>query len=348
MTINYQTTGYGGTAYGQANYGVGGRLGFMGWQGKFNRNFDAIGWQSQFVSPSPFGWQARVILYNTNNLRILCEFPSRGAVTGAGNNSWGNPIATGQNWLASSTEPSSTNDFSEFNLNTDVVEQIWRSATGVKTSITLDCDTELTQGIFNDTVGVLNTNLSSSATVRLIGSTSSTFATIGFDEFLEVDGNGEIIFISQTIPLTAFRYWRFEISDASNVADHISIGTIVFGSATIFQGECFVDKVERQLVNFTDGISTEAFTNVQNDRGIKKKLKLNFKNLDFKKANYANMIDIFNTARTTLKCFWVPTPQFPKRFSIFGKLTEIPRETHNVKGENLDFVDFSINVDEAR
>ena len=40
----------------------------------------------------------------------------------------------------------------------------------------------------------------------------------------------------------------------------------------------------------------------------------------------------------------------PARFGVFGKLTELPTEEHNVMGdanEDLDFVTFNVDIDEA-
>jgi len=70
--------------------------------------------------------------------------------------------------------------------------------------------------------------------------------------------------------------------------------------------------------------------------------------LDYLKINYQNMLNVFDDARTVLKCLWIPTPEIPKRFMVFGKLTKIPEETHNVKSNDKDYINFTIEVDEAR
>jgi hypothetical protein len=127
----------------------------------------------------------------------------------------------------------------------------------------------------------------------------------------------------------------------------LQIGTIVFGSSIIFQGECFVDQVTRSTKHFSDKIETEGFTNVSNDRALKYAVGLDFRSLRYNRGNYNNIRGVFDFARTSLKCLWIPTPQYPQRFAVFGKLASIPVETHNVKGETLDFVDFSIELDES-
>jgi hypothetical protein len=276
------------------------------------------------------GAQILFTLYNTYNLRILCDFPSRGT--------------TGLNWTASST---ATGDFSVYNLNTDIVEQVWRSVSGVKTGVVLTCDTEIAQGVFLDTLAMLNHNLTRSATVQFQGSNDAGFATIGFDENLEVLDDVNLYYIAPTLPQVSFRYWRFIINDSTNTNDSLQIGTIVFGPSVIFQGECFVDQVQRGTKHFSDKIETEGFTNVSNDRALKYSTQLEFKFLNFQKGNYRNIRNIFRTARTSLKCLWIPTPQFPERFAVFGKLTQIPVETHKVISEDADYVSFNLEVDES-
>jgi hypothetical protein len=276
------------------------------------------------------GAQILFTLYNTYNLRILCDFPSRGT--------------TGLNWTASST---ATGDFSVYNLNTDIVEQVWRSVSGVKTGVVLTCDTEIAQGVFLDTLAMLNHNLTRSATVQFQGSNDAGFATIGFDENLEALDDVNLYYIAPTLPQVSFRYWRFIINDSTNTNDSLQIGTIVFGPSVIFQGECFVDQVQRGTKHFSDKIETEGFTNVSNDRALKYSTQLEFKFLNFQKGNYRNIRNIFRTARTSLKCLWIPTPQFPERFAVFGKLTQIPVETHKVISEDADYVSFNLEVDES-
>lgn len=301
--------------------------------------------QVNFTRAHKIGSQFRAVLYNNTNLRILCDFPSRGVESGVGNNSWGVPIATGQTWQASST---ASGDFNANNLNTDIVEEIWRSNTGAIAGVQLRCDTEISQGVFLDTFAILNHNLTPSATVQLQGSNASNFSSIGFDEFLSVIRNHDnIYYIAPTLPTTSYRYWRVLLTDLGNTDNYLQVGTIVFGSSIIFQGECFVDQVTRSTKHFSDKIETEGFTNVSNDRAIKYAVGLDFRSLRYNRGNYNNIRGVFDFARTSLKCLWIPTPQFPQRFSVFGKLAAIPTETHNVKGETLDFVDFSIDLDES-
>lgn len=289
------------------------------------------GIQFQSVKEDTRAFQFRSALYNTTNLRILVNFPSRGI--------------TGENWTATNTAPSSSNSFSPYNLNTDIVEQYWRTATGVK-SATITCDTELVQGVYLDTLAILNHNLSGSASVVLQGSNDGSFGVISFNEELQYEANN-MYYIAPTLPNSPYRYWRMIITDSGSADNFLRIGTIVFGSSVIFTQESFVDRVVFSQKQFIDRVYTEGFTNVSNDRGKKKVLNLEFKNLIYKRGNFQAMRNIFEYAGITLKCLYIPTPQQASRFSVFGKLAEIPSEEHNYKGADADYVDFSIDVDES-
>lgn len=269
--------------------------------------------------------QVRKALYNTTNLRILWEFPSRG---------------DGTNWTSNST---AAGDYSPNNVNSDIVEQIWKSD-GDVAGVYLICDAGAP--VFVDTLAILNHNFTTSASILFQGSNDPGFSTIGTQITIQ-STRDNIYYIAPSLPTLSYRYWKISIDDATNADGFLFAGTIIFGSATIFQGECFVDQVIRSTTHFSDKISTEGFTNVANDRAIKNATSLEFRSIRFNRGNYNNLREIFEEMRTSLKALWIPTPQYPSRFAVFGKLTEIPQETHNVKGEDLDFVNFQINVDES-
>lgn len=271
--------------------------------------------------------QVTQVLYNTTNLRIMCDFPSRGT--------------SGTNWTSNST---AAGDFSPYNLNTDIVEEVWRSDF-VLSGIVLTCDTELPQGVFTDTLAFLNHNLTTSASVVWQRSNDPGFATVDTVVFTITVDN--FIWVAPTLPLSGYRYHRFQISDPTNSNAYLEIGTIVFGPSIIFQGECFVDRVVKGTKHFSDKVLTEGFTNISNDRAVKYNVALEFKNLNFGRGNYRNIRAVFDYARTSLKCLWIPTPQYPLRFFTFAKLAAIPDESHNVKSAALDYIDFNILTDES-
>lgn len=292
----------------------------------------SVGIQFNRVRVKVIGAQVSYSLYNTTNLRILYDFASRGSGASAG-----------INWTASSQM---TGDFSVNNLNTDITEQTWRSASGVKTGVILTCDTGVSQGVFMDTFAMLNHNLTTSADVILQGSDAADFSAVGFDEVITVSGR-DTYYVAPTLPSDSFRYWRLQITDPTNSSDYLEIGAVLFGKALIFQGDNIVDEVTRATKHFADKIETEGFTNVTVDRAVKTSIGLEMKNWAYLNGNYNKIKTFFDACRTGLKALWIPTPQYPERFAVFGKLTAIPPERHNVKGSDIDYIDFSVEVDES-
>lgn len=306
------------------------------------------GVQFDAIAVTPSGIQFTVNLYNTTQLRVLCEFPSRGDDDAVGLNAWGRTSGTGNNWIANSQ---AAGDFEDFRLNTDIVEEVWRSA-GAVTGVTLDCDAEVSQGIFLDTLAILNHNFSSSAIVTLIGSNSSVFAPIGSTTVLATRLDN-IYHVQEDLPLVSFRYWRIQINDPTNTAGYLEVGTIVFGAAQIFQGECMIDRILKRTRHFADSVRTEGFTSVKNDRSVKNAVTLTFEKLEFNKGNFQTLDNVIQTARTSQKCLWIPTPSptdpsFNERFAVFAKLSEMPQQSHQVMGVNEgDYIDLTLELDES-
>lgn len=289
----------------------------------------SFGMQIERFRATNAGMQVRFILYNDYNLRVLCDFPSRGV--------------TGNNWTSSST---AAGDFSVNNVNTDIVEQRWQSVTGVKFS-TLVCDTQKTQGIGVDTLAILNHNFTTSAAISLEASNQSDFSTVGFQKNLTINRNEDIYYIAPTYPTQQFRYWRLICNDPTNPDNYLRIGTIVFGSSIIMQGESFVDTVRKRKIHFSDKVETEGYTNVSNDRSLKRAINIDFLKIAYARGNYNALTNVFDYSRTSLKCLWIPDPLKASRFAVFGKLATMPEETHLNMGTGADYVDFSMEVDES-
>lgn len=319
-------------------------------EGKINET-ETIGIQFDSVSFKATALQFLVALYNTSQLRILCEFPSRGAQSGSGTNAFGNPIATGDNWFANSIEPG---DFDITNVNDDIPERVWRSTTGTVSGIILRCDTEVSQGIALDTFYVQNHNLSAGATVTLTGYSDDTFSTVAVAPVNIEVTEDNLYYIAPTLPLDRARYWQINIDDANTSENFIELGIILFGVADIFStNECFVDNLEFSLPDFKDEIETEGFRNVSNARAQRRKLSLTFRDLLFQNRNFGILRNVFKRFRTTHSCLFIPTPDpddqsITDRYAIFGKLSQIPREKHNSKGPNLTYIDLTLEIDESR
>jgi len=318
----------------------------------------AMAMEALFQRVQATGMQILFTIYNTTNVRILCDFPSRGNAARLGeptNNAWGFLVGTGQNIKANTTQPG---DFSPLNMNTDVVEEVWRSADTVRTNIRIDIDTEREQGVFMDTFSLQNTNLTRSAIVRVIGSNVSNFSVVDFDQTLVVIDDPNLYWIAPDLPATGQRYWRILIDDLTNPDGFVSIGAVLFGVSKILQGECMVDQISFTEKDFADTVETEGFTNVANSRALKKQLGLEFRSLDSTQLeNFSKLKSIFRESRTTLKCLWIPTPNSGSnvpavtemsRFAVFSKLVQVPSEAHNSKGATANYVSFNIELDESR
>jgi hypothetical protein len=292
-------------------------------------NENILGAQFNAIQEARLGAQFRVVIYNTSQLRFLSDFASRGT--------------SGTNWTASSTASSASNAFSVNNLNTDIVEQVWRS--GVGGSQTLTCDTESgASGVFVDTFAILNHNLTQGATI-LLQASNDNFATTPLNEDIILEPENAY-WISPALPITAYRYWRINIVDTSNPDNFIQIGTIIFGSSTIFNMlENFNDDVRFGLKQFEDRVYTKGFTNVSNDRGQKKFLELNFTDLRYKDSNFKNLRELFKTHGSLLKVLYVPIPTEPSAFAVFSKLEKLPEESHKQMGER--YVSLTLNMDES-
>lgn len=302
---------------------------FLASQNEQYITFDSIlASQVELVRVLALPSQVRYALYNIQRTRFLCEFPSRGI--------------SGTNWTATSEEPG---DFSINNVNNDIVEFYWRTATGT-TSATITCDTELPQGVFNDTTALLNHNLTRGAQVTMQGSNDAGFVTVGFEETITWTER-DLFYIAPELPKESFRYWRFNFADPSNPDGFIRIGTIVFGASNVFQGECATDQIVYGRRQFVDQVFTEGHTNVQNDRGQKRYLTLDFQSLNAGLRNYRLLQELFEEYGVTHKCLWIVVPTDPSRFAVFAKLNQLPQQTHNWKGEDYDLVDLTLELDES-
>jgi hypothetical protein len=289
----------------------------------------AVGFQVNRIQFKAILYQVNRILYNTKRLRVLLDFASRGT--------------TGSNWTASSTAPG---DFSVNNLNTDIVEQCWRSNPGGSKIVALTCNTQVSQGVFVDTIAILGHNLTRSATIEVQASNDPTFAVYK-SFFIETNRTANIYWVAPTAPTSSYTYWRFYIADTTNTNPYLQIGSIVFGSSILMVANDITDSVRRSTKHFSDKVQTEGFTNVANDRAIKYGLGVEFRSIAYDGTDYTNLRRIFDTARTSLKCLWIPTPEYPERFAVFGKLSAIPEEQHNALGPTADYVSFNVDVDES-
>lgn len=295
-----------------------------------------VGMQATQIRTETYGMQATMVIYNKTQLRLMYQFPSRGTVALGGNN-----------WTANST---AAGDFSANNLNTDIIEQRFQSASGSASLVTLVCDTGLSQGVPVDTIAIYGHNLTKSAQVQVQGS-KDNFATppdITFNMVVELNN---MFYIAPTFPNLdgQNRQWKFVIQDPTNPEDCIKIGMIVFGASEIFSiKDSFQNPIEKGFRHFKDVIETEGFTNAENDRALRKYLKLRFKDLTYAHGNFRKLEEYYLFCRTSLKALVIPTPEYPSRFAVYAKLSQMPDPEHISNGETDEYVTLDLDWDESK
>lgn len=299
----------------------------------------AYGTQATLLRTKKVGFQATLVIYNITQLRILSEFASRGT-----------PALLGNNWTTTSQ---ASGDFLPRNVNTDIEEQVFRSAIP---SVTLTCDTGLSQGTTIDTLSFRNHNLTTEASITLQGS-KDNFATIDVSIPI-VSETQHLYYIAPVFPTGTAnqnRYWRFVIDDPTNPDGYIEIGCILFGNARIFsKKESFINPIKHGDIHFVDGLPTEGFTSSNNDRALKKYMSLSFQDLDRSLGNIRIIERVLQLYRTSQKVLVIPRPSKPSRYAVFGKLRDMPELTETDVSNDDDatsdtaYVSLDLTWDEAR
>jgi hypothetical protein len=300
----------------------------------------AYGSQSTFLKAYLLGFQATLVVYNTTQLRILSTFTSRGAASLGGNN-----------WTTTSQ---ASGDFLPKNLNTDVEEQVFRSAVP---SVILTCDTGVNQGVTIDTLAIRNHNLTTSATVVLQGS-KNNFANIEVSITIKPE-RLHTYYIAPTFPIGEInqnRYWRLVIDDPTNPNGYVQIGCILFGNAAIFSKDgSFTQPIKHGYEHFKDELPTEGFTTDNNDRALKRYLSLDFQSLKRNQGDVRLIENYMTAARTSQKCLIIPRPSNPSRYAVFAKLTDMPEFSEVDNTDDTDataieesYVDCSLSWKESR
>lgn len=278
------------------------------------------------------------VLYNVDQLRILCDFVSRGV-----------PSLGGMNW--SSPQGTEPGDFSVNNVNTDTVEQRTQSPLGTVVW-EIRCNSGQNNS-FVDTIALLEHNITSGAVVTFQGSDDVGFSTIKFNRTIPIQPvNSYFILPLADFPSQPAKYFRFIISDVSNPDLYIRIGTIVFGSSIILSQRTTFDlPLTFGKTHYKDTIETEGFTNVSNDRATRKNLGLNFSSIDFASGDYSRIAAYLDSAKTDLKCLVIPYPCKASLFAVYAKLTALPQEQHNAielcGAKEVHTVDLQLSWDES-
>jgi hypothetical protein len=275
--------------------------------------------------------QVTMVIYNITQLRLLCNFISRGTEALGGNN-----------WV--SVQAVSPGDYSPNNLNTDIVEQ--RTQTPSVNLWQLRCNTG-NPNSFVDTIGILNHNFSRGATVEVAGSDDPAFGTIKFSYPMTVE-DVNMYYIAPTLPNIPAQYYQFTISDPGNSEGILKIGTIVFGSGIIMtRKEQFLNPVTYGFRHYKDTLETEGFTSVSNDRALRKFLNLTYAQLVREGGNFRALRQYILDAKTDLKCLIIPRPTVPSALAVFAKMSQLPEEQHNAIDDNNWRIDMTFDWDES-
>lgn len=277
------------------------------------------------------GAQISQVIYNVTQLRLLCNFASRG-IEALGGNNW------------TSVQAVDAGDYSPNNLNTDIIEQ--RTQTSSVALWQLRCNTG-NPNTFVDTIAILEHNLSRGATVEVSGSDDPSFGSIKFNFNMTVETEN-MYYIAPELPKIPAQYYQFTIQDPGNISGKLYIGTIIFGSATILTvQEQFINPVTYGFKHFKDSLQTEGFTSVSNDRALRKFLNLTYDSLNRNGGNFKSLREYILEAKTDLKCLIIPRPTLPSSLAVFSKLTQLPEEQHTATDDDNWYVSITFDWDES-
>jgi len=296
-------------------------------------NLKITGMQADMLSVDRTGMQATMVLYSVETLRFLCDFESRGT-----------PAQAGDTWT--SVQSLRVGDFEANNLNTDIFEERTETLATPPALWELQCNTGKTN-TFVDTIYIGDHNFTLGASVIFQASTFSNFSTIEYQRVMTVE-NQDMYFVLPLLdfpPLPA-QYYRLLIQDGANPGA-LKIGIVVFGSSTTFTpDERFINPVRYGVRHFKDTIPTEGFTNVSNDRALRKFLTLDFEQLLLEGGNFGKIRNFIKTSKTDLKCLIIPRPTKPSALAVFSKLTTLPEEQHYATEDDNWRIDLTLDWDE--
>lgn len=279
------------------------------------------------------GIELNVLNYNDVRLRVMCDIESRG---------------NGTNWTSNSTMASTTDAFNINNVNNDLEESVWRSASTVITGIQLDNDAGAGNSLFVDTIFIRNHNFTTSANIQLLLSNDPTFTIVGQTIDIDITDADEFYYIAADAPLSGFRYSRWNIDDPTNTNGYLQMGVVGYGGSEVFEDDCFSLPIEHEDTEYADVMRTEAYTNIMNIRARRRKLKMNFRNINYDSFDWRRFQRIFDCAGIVQKALWIPVPQQPYRYAAWAKLKKLPRYRNNDIGTgDRSYVDFSLEVDEV-
>ena len=297
--------------------------------------------------------------YNLSQLRILWEISSDGLIY--------------DNIFASS--PAMFGDFSVYNLKSDIVEQVWRTAETGEAFFQLDCGANgdgPSKTVIFDTIAFLNHNLTPAAKINIWGwgasinpppekSVLKTLGTKIVTDLKPLDDVNEknIIWVSPTeVAGMGYRHYLIQIEDPTNSDGYIQLGRFLAGAASIFTTEeNFTANFTFQEASYKDEVKISGFTSISSARSLKKNMSVEFKNLNGapytatgakRASNYSNFKRYARYCRDTLKALIIPDSRAPYLFSLYAKMSEMPKEKCNFLDTDALYIDMDVEWDEAK
>lgn len=304
--------------------------------------------------------------YNLTQLRILWEIASDGLVA--------------NNFIAHSLVPAG--DYGITNLKTDIVEQKWRGFSGsisqpiptaffiVDTGMTFDPILSPSKAIFVDTMALLNTNLTQYATIQVwaYGTASSSAIRDGYqgqvDLWSEFTTRAELLYngtmpsdpyeknwiwIRSSQPTKAYRHWGIMINDPNNPDPYVEVGRFVAGQSTILtELENYTSNVKYSENNFKDEAQITGFSWISNNRALKKKITLEFDNLNMNGDNYKMLRKMIRYIRDTKKALVLPDPTDVYRFNLYAKLEKMPEYAISYVDAQNVYASFGLEFNEGK
>lgn len=234
-------------------------------------------------------------------------------------------------------------DFAPKNLTTDILREVWRSATASTTQEIImevnDPDTII------DTFAILNHNLTSIAVVQVQAANDVGFLIPAFT--LSMTYNKQNMVLLQDLG-ASYTYFKIKITDPTNPCGYIEIGRVVAGrSFTFTNNEDITDRINVKRDDLAYKMKSEGFFRASNEKVKVDKLRVDFKNLKSLAAddntNYLGLKDLFENVGETYPFLTIADPSDPYFICMWGLVDDIPAFGYDINR----YVDVSLTIQEV-
>jgi len=273
--------------------------------------------------------------------------------------------------------PAISQDFGVLNVKKDTVESLYRVPQKYfyiifDAGAVTQSSVRRTKAISIDTFAMLNTNLTLNASIRLYGYGD---AQSSLPSIQNLERNGTLLFYNlkrnlcggdeyqrdliyieedETKAIQRYRYFLLKVSDSQNPSDFLEVGRVLGGQASILTNNfsdgstTFNDNITFEETSYTDSLDLNGFSSISNERALKRKLGIEFKNINIDSQNYKILRNYWRYCRDTKKALVIPFADNPVGFHLFAKLETLPKQTINYVEKNHVYSDFSLDWDEGK